>query len=579
MLAHLSDLGVQWVRVEFIATGSEIDWPSYDQIVNQLKGAGLNILGLLDNQTLGEPPTAWPTEGAASRFATRATTIANRYKGQIPAWEIWNEEDFGPTRLEPAIYARLLARAFAALKIVDPNNQVIFGGLSNIWGRGSTPGGREYLQAVYRAVKSTRERLGRSPFDAVAVHPYAWNQDPTVYLAQKLEENIRSILRDNGDGTMPLWLTEFGWNSAPDPAQLGPDEARNRMLQADYLKRAFEIVAGLDDVAHAFWFCYQDWSDGVHLQHFGLVNSHLEPKPAYTAYREVVRQSSLVRVGSLTAGAADVRIQAVRWRSSLGEVEAGTRTDLFALAGEPIAVQFTVVNSGDGPAATAGAAPGTIHVPSLTPGALSRPDTVSNNSWRVAIGGPAFKENDYPFRWSLGNPLPPGATQTVEGILRFDQPLPRTWFYAGTVCEGVRWADTRTRWLPLTVLPAPVTIPFLGVYYPNRELTGTPAASRLDTRIAFNWAISPPPGVNPASFSARWLGTLEVARSARYTFSILADDGVRFYIDNALILDEWRLQTTQLFVKAVELTPGPHVLRLEYFQAGGPGLIALTGSD
>ena len=57
--------------------------------------------------------------------------IANRYKGKITAWEIWNEEDlsyFWKGSVEQ--YVELIKYAYTALKEVDENNTVVMGGLA-----------------------------------------------------------------------------------------------------------------------------------------------------------------------------------------------------------------------------------------------------------------------------------------------------------------------------------------------------------------------------------------------------------------------------------------------------------------
>ena len=53
-----------------------------------------------------------------------------------------------------------------------------------------------------------------------------------------------------------------------------------------------------------------------------------------------------------------------------------------------------------------------------------------------------------------------------------------------------------------------------------------------------------------------------------YRFSGARDDGLRAYIDNVPVVDEWTFGSDQYSVDKVVLG-GPHELRVEYFEAGG----------
>jgi uncharacterized protein YraI len=117
-----------------------------------------------------------------------------------------------------------------------------------------------------------------------------------------------------------------------------------------------------------------------------------------------------------------------------------------------------------------------------------------------------------------------------------------------------------------------------GEYYNNPTLSGSPVFLRYDGRsgINFNWTgQSPAPGVQPNQFSVRW--TRQVCVPGRpYIFYISVDDGVRFYIDQTLIVDSWREQSRTTIRQPVDLTAGCHLFRVEYFQANYESLIQLT---
>jgi hypothetical protein len=76
-------------------------------------------------------------------------------------------------------------------------------------------------------------------------------------------------------------------------------------------------------------------------------------------------------------------------------------------------------------------------------------------------------------------------------------------------------------------------------------------------------------GVLPEAFRARWFGYLTVSAPGTYTFSTTSDDGSTVRIDGVLVVDNGgvRGETTQS--GQVELDRGPHVVVIEYLQAGG----------
>ena len=92
--------------------------------------------------------------------------------------------------------------------------------------------------------------------------------------------------------------------------------------------------------------------------------------------------------------------------------------------------------------------------------------------------------------------------------------------------------------------------------------------SRRDASIAFDWALRPPgPGLWAEYFSVRWTGWLRPPASGRYVFHITVDDGMRIWLDDQLILNEWRPQPVSTFTTAVALKAGQaYRLRVEYFQ-------------
>jgi hypothetical protein len=58
-----------------------------------------------------------------------------------------------------------------------------------------------------------------------------------------------------------------------------------------------------------------------------------------------------------------------------------------------------------------------------------------------------------------------------------------------------------------------------------------------------------------------------------YQFVVTADDGVRLYIDNQLVLDKWVDQPPTTYTVTKDLTAGNHDIKVEYYEKAG-GAIA-----
>ncbi len=106
-----------------------------------------------------------------------------------------------------------------------------------------------------------------------------------------------------------------------------------------------------------------------------------------------------------------------------------------------------------------------------------------------------------------------------------------------------------------------------GEYFNNKLLSGAPVLVREDEAIDFDWGEgSPAPGVvNPDRFSVRW--TREVYfQAGRYRFITETDDGVRLFVDDQLIIDQWRLMPPTRHSAEIRLEEGWHTIRMEYFE-------------
>jgi len=115
-----------------------------------------------------------------------------------------------------------------------------------------------------------------------------------------------------------------------------------------------------------------------------------------------------------------------------------------------------------------------------------------------------------------------------------------------------------------------------GEYFDNRKLEGDPVLIRNDEEIDFNWKYKSPSSSLPINnFSVRWTRGL-IFDAATYRFSIRVDDGVRLWVDNRLVIDEWDDGSVRTMVVDLEMTKGKHDLKLEFFEREGEARIHLN---
>jgi hypothetical protein len=124
-------------------------------------------------------------------------------------------------------------------------------------------------------------------------------------------------------------------------------------------------------------------------------------------------------------------------------------------------------------------------------------------------------------------------------------------------------ARVRLRW---KVLEDPTYADWKGEYWFNSDLDSEWALVRNDPKIDFNWGDgSPAVGIPSDDFSVRWSRIMDF-EPGKYRFYARSDDGIRAYLDEIRIIDEWHMSGgTEVYM--VELTlDGAHSLRVEYYE-------------
>lgn len=80
---------------------------------------------------------------------------------------------------------------------------------------------------------------------------------------------------------------------------------------------------------------------------------------------------------------------------------------------------------------------------------------------------------------------------------------------------------------------------------------------------------APDPRLPGENFSYRFDGHLEAATAGVYTFELSSDDGSRLYVDGELAINHWGHHGMSPRSAALTLAPGPHELRVDYYEEDG----------
>jgi len=124
---------------------------------------------------------------------------------------------------------------------------------------------------------------------------------------------------------------------------------------------------------------------------------------------------------------------------------------------------------------------------------------------------------------------------------------------------------------PPTSVPPPINTggAWLAYYFNNATLSGSPSAILTEGSPSKNWGGgSPIPSVSADNFSVRWTST-QFLNAGSYRVTAQADDGVRVYVNGALVINEWHGANGQTYTADVNLPAGQHTFTVEYYEASG----------
>jgi len=332
MFSQVSGAGFNWIR-------QQVRWSSYepaksqfgndyvaqvDTLVNATAAKGDKILLSIESS----PAWAGSNEGLPNNpkdMSDLMTFMANRYKGKVAAYEVWNEENYAKEtggQVNVGAYIPILKAGYQALKASDPNITVVFGG--------QTPTGVtghpeialddvQYLQQIYAInngeVKKYYDVLGahpgsncnppnnsypdNPPTNGCGTDPdggRSFTKDNSFYFKRILQ--LRAVMEQNGEAGKKMWLTEFGWDSS---SVLVPNYQYAQYVsedqQAQYLTQAFALgksypwmgVMFVWNLDFPFTITAAKGAAAVNDEKYGwgVLRGDNSPRPAYTALKNM----------------------------------------------------------------------------------------------------------------------------------------------------------------------------------------------------------------------------------------------------------------------------------------------------
>jgi len=192
-ISHLTELGVKWVRTDWLMT-SDNSMRDYSQ---NLQDSNINLLAILNMSVFGDQISLkdWNE--------TVADIVVSEGFNNTDAVEICNEPNAG-AYIPPETYYEMLKSAYAIIKSYG-EIPVVFAGVSpNVFGW------QEYLSAVF-AYDDIEDY-----FDCMGIHFYG-----------DMETNLNTLQFVKNLTHKQIWLTETGKPSAT--------ENYNETVQAEYL--------------------------------------------------------------------------------------------------------------------------------------------------------------------------------------------------------------------------------------------------------------------------------------------------------------------------------------------------------
>ncbi|MBX3063360.1 MAG: cellulase family glycosylhydrolase [Anaerolineae bacterium] len=322
-LQMIADAGFAWVRQQFRWDDIEINgrgnftddrndlngdgvkdaisaWDKYDSIVELAEKYNLKIIARLGSPPVwSQPADALPGYTPPTDpqdFANFAGMLADRYKGRVRFYQVWNEPniypEWGQQNVDPEAYTDMLCRAYRAIKAANSDAVVISGALApTIELSGVNLDDLIYLQRMYDAGAG-------SCFDILGAQGYGLFSGPSDQRMRIVQLNfahmlwLRDLMIANDDAEKPIWIGEMAWNPVPDspdiadPTRFGrvtsEQAARNAVEAYERARSEWDFVGVI-----SYWYFKRpsDVEKNQSFYYFRMVEPDFTPLPVYDALK------------------------------------------------------------------------------------------------------------------------------------------------------------------------------------------------------------------------------------------------------------------------------------------------------
>jgi len=268
------------------------DWAHTDLVVNHAVRQGLRVVARLGYV----PEWARPTRSAPSHldpghyphFAAFCGRFADRYRDRVGHIVVWNEPnlalEWGFRAPNPEAYGALLRRCHQAIKAAAPEVVVLGGALAPVASPLDDPLAVDdlaFLDRLYAA--GAFEAM-----DGLAAHAYGWaappEEDPDPgHVDFRRTELLRAFLEDRNLASLPIFVTEAGWNDHPRWTRAVTPAQRVQYTVAAYelARRQWPWCPLVSMWAFRFPRPQRSYQD-----YFAFVDPDFEPRPIYAAVQD-----------------------------------------------------------------------------------------------------------------------------------------------------------------------------------------------------------------------------------------------------------------------------------------------------
>lgn len=288
-----------------------IYWGELDRVVNDAHAKGIKVLLSVVRAPSWATPDGshgMPSRANFPKFGDFMRQMAERYKGKVQAYEIWNEQNYavenGGTVAPASFYVDMLEYAYKGIKSADPNAIVVSGS--------PTPTGTNNVNIATDELIYFRNMFAIPKFwdnvDVIGAHfggtynppDTKWPDNPgpgpgwrdnSEFYWRRIED-VRQVLVNSGNGDRQIWVTEIGWATANNTPGYEYGNSNTLEEQGQYLERAMQMAR----------FDYAPWVGAMFVWNlnfsvtaadklnetasFAVLNPDWSPRPAYTKLQQ-----------------------------------------------------------------------------------------------------------------------------------------------------------------------------------------------------------------------------------------------------------------------------------------------------